>query len=199
MKTYQINKFTNWDDIPIINIDIPYLEIPSNITASAQIAWDDRAILLHLSTTEQQTRAEERGELAAPCKDSCLEFFICPMENDKRYLNIEFNSFGTLFLGIGSSVDTLTRLIIPDGYISTLEPQINKYIGGWEIFYKLPFDFIRRFFPDFEAKDGKTVRANCYKCADLSEPPHYLSWSEVDREHFTFHRPEKFGTMTFKS
>ena len=65
MKTYQINKFTNWDDIPIINIDIPYLETPSNITASAQIAWYDRAILLHLSTTEQQTRAEERGDAHA--------------------------------------------------------------------------------------------------------------------------------------
>lgn len=199
MKTYQINKFTNWNDIPILNIDVPYLETPSDITASAQISWNENSLLIHLSTRELQTRAEERGELAAPCKDSCLEFFICPMQDDNRYLNIEFNSLGTLFLGIGSSVDTLTRLILPEGHESTFEPEINKYNDGWEIFYKLPFGFICRFFPDFEAKEGKTVRANCYKCADLSEPPHYLSWSEVDRERFTFHRPEKFGTMIFKS
>lgn len=199
MKTYQINKFTSWDDIPTLNIDVPYLETPDSITASAQIAWDDVAVLIHLSTTEQQTRAEERGELAAPCKDSCLEFFICPMQNDDRYLNIEFNSLGTVFLGIGSSSDTLIRLVIPEGHESTLEPRINKFNGGWEIFYKLPFELVRRFFPDFEVKDGKTVRANCYKCADLSNPPHYLSWNEVDRSRFTFHNPQKFGAMTFKS
>ncbi|MBE6684438.1 MAG: hypothetical protein E7592_02160 [Ruminococcaceae bacterium] len=198
MKTYQINKFTNWNDTPILNIDVPYLETPSDITASAQISWNENSLLIHLSTRETQIRAEERGELAAPCKDSCLEFFICPMQDDNRYLNIEFNSLGTIFLGIGSSVDSLTRLIIPEGHESTLEPRINKHDDGWEIFYRLPFDFIRRFFPDFEAKEGKIVRANCYKCADLSDPPHYLSWSEVDRERFTFHQPEKFGTMTFK-
>ena len=198
MKVYQINKFTNWNDVPILNIDIPYLETPSDITASAQISWNDDSLLIHLSTCESQTRAEEIGALAAPCKDSCLEFFICPMQDDNRYLNIEFNSLGTLFLGIGSSVDTLTRLILPEGHESILNPKINKFNDGWEIFYKLPFGFIRRFFPEFEAKDGKTVRANCYKCADLSDPPHYLSWSEVDRESFTFHRPEKFGTMIFK-
>ena len=76
MKTYQINKFTNWNDIPILNIDVPYLETPSDITASAQISWNENSLLIHLSTRELQTRAEERGELAAPCKDSCLEFFI---------------------------------------------------------------------------------------------------------------------------
>ena len=196
MKTYEIKKFSGWDGIEKLDINIPYLDTPDYITANAQIAWDDDAILVHLSTSEPTTRATEEGELGSPWFDSCLEFFFRPMEDEMRYFNIEFNSLGTVFLGFGENVDELTRLIIDKEKI--FAPEINKYEGGWEIFYRVPYSYIRIFFPDFKVYHGKQIYANCYKCADYSEPPHYLSWNEVDRgEDFTFHRPDRYGKMIF--
>jgi hypothetical protein len=195
MKTYEIKRFTSWENIPTLDINIPYLDTPSHTTAKAQISWDDEAILVHLSTCEPVTRAEEVGELASPCYDSCLEFFFRPIEDDMRYFNIEFNSIGTIFFGFGTGDDTLTRLIVEKDKI--FNPDIRKYDGGWEIYYRIPYSYIRVYFPEFRVYGGKIMYANCYKCADFSEPPHYLSWNEVDREHFTFHNPPLFGKMVF--
>ena len=76
-------------------------------------------------------------------------------------------------------------------------PKINKTADGWEIFYRVPYTLIRRFFPDFKVYSGKEMRANCYKCADLSEPPHYLSWNKIEGEPFTFHKRHCFGKINF--
>lgn len=199
MKQYEI-KLTSgeadWNEIPVLSIDCEYPGNPDGIRAFAQICYDESALKLHLWTTESETRAVETGTLGSPCEDSCLEFFFCPMENDNRYFNIEFNSNACLFLGFGSSVDNLVRLLPEEG-ISLFSPDIKTYENGWEIFYKIPFEFIRRFFPDFKAISGKIIRANCYKCSDLGNYPHYLSWSKVSTNPFTFHNPKCFGEMKF--
>ena len=201
MKTYEIKKASgspDWSEIPYINIDVPYLETPKSITAKAQICYNENELLVHLSTVEENIRAESKGPLDAPCEDSCLEFFFSPMENDKRYFNIEFNMNKCIFLGFGSNVKNLIRLIPEEPTEEMFAPKVKKTDDGWEIFYRVPYTLIRRFFPDFEVYSGKKIRANCYKCADLSEPPHYLSWSPVSTENFTFHKPECFGEMVFE-
>ena len=53
-------------------------------------------------------------------------------------------------------------------------------------------------FTVFKAYSGKKMLANCYKCADKSEPPHYMAWSPIVGEPFRFHRPECFGEMIFE-
>ncbi|MBQ8309514.1 MAG: hypothetical protein IJX80_00695 [Clostridia bacterium] len=198
MRTYVIKKMTagGWDAIPMLEIDHPYFETPDHIKAYAQIAYDDEAILVHLSTKERVIRAVENGPLGSPCEDSCLEFFFCPTEGDKRYFNIEFNSNGCMYLGFGSGIVDLVRLV-PDGGAEIFSPDIRKGDGEWEIFYRVSHSFVRRFFPDFKVYAGKRMRANCYKCADFSEPPHYLAWSPIVGEPFKFHRPECYGEMIF--
>ena len=200
MKTYNILKMSNdraWSDIPRIDIDIPYLDSPEDIRAYAQIAYNDEAILVHLWTKESETRAVETGETGVPCEDSCLEFFFCPMENDDRYFNIEFNANGCMYLGFASDISNLIRLLPDEIGAGIFEPKIVKKEDGWEIFYSVPYSFIRRFFKDFEVHSGKTMAANCYKCSDLTVPAHYFSWSKVEGDTFTFHRPNCFGKMTF--
>ena len=166
------------------------------IRSFAQLCWDAEALWVHLWTDELEVRAEEAGPLGIPCEDSCLELFFSPMEGDSRYFNFEYNANSCLYLGIGSCFDDLTRLV-PEDAEALFAPAVNRLERGWEIFYQVPFAFIRRFFPAFEAKPGKTMRANCFKCADLSTPPHYLSWNPVVGEPFTFHRPDCFGIMRF--
>ena len=202
MKKYEIKRMADnidWSDMPIMDIDTPYLDTPENVKAWAQIAYDDEEILVHLWTKEYQHRAVESGPVGKPYEDCCLEFFFSPMEGDNRYFNFENNSIGCFYLGIGTGLHDAVRLI-PDGDSGEdiFERKVKHFEGGWEIEYKFPYSFIKRFFPDFKVYEGKKIRANCYKCADLTEPPHYLSWNPVSTENFTFHKPECFGEMVFK-
>ena len=199
MKTYEIKRMekgSDWSDKPVIDIDTPYLDTPDTVKAWAQLAYDDEAILVRLWTEEYQHRATEVGPVGKPYEDCCLEFFFSPMENDGRYFNFENNAIGCCFLGIGSGLSDLVRLI-PDTDEDLFDRSVAHFEGGWEIEYRFPYSFIKRFFPDFTVYKGKKIRANCFKCADLTEPPHYLSWSPVTEENFTFHKPECFGEMIF--
>lgn len=99
-------------------------------------------------------------------------------------------------------MENLTRLVIEEefgGYRELFRPKVSLRPGGWEITYQIPYSFIRRFFPTFEATPGKTIRANFYKCGDLTSRPHYLAWNSITRSgDCLFHTPEEFGLLRFK-
>ena len=200
MRQYTIRKMTDagWDAVPVLPIDHTYFDTPDHIKAEAQLAYDDAAILVHLSTQERNYRAVENTPLGSPCEDSCLEFFFCPMEGDPRYFNIEYNPNECVFVGFGSGIGDLVRLIPCETESSFFSPTIKRGEDAWEITYRVPYSFIRRFFPEFKVFSGKRIRANCYKCADLSEPAHYLAWGPIVGEPFRFHRTECFGEMIFE-
>ena len=191
-----INTDPDWSGIPVINIENRYLTTPDDITAEAQICYNDDAFLLHLSTVEKDVRAVEKGPIGEPCQDSCLEFFFCPVAEDVRYMNFEVNFNGCMYIGLGQNIDNLTRLV-PENAEKIFKPRISKTADGWEIFYEIPFSFVKRFFLDFKVEPGMKIRANCFKCADFSKPPHYMSWNLVEGEPFTFHKSHCFGEMTF--
>ena len=201
MKTYTIKKFdpaTGWDGIPTLNIDELLWTDKCDISACGQIAYSDEALLVHLWAKEKFIRAEGKELLDAPCKDSCLEFFFCPVEGDRRYLNIEFNPNCCVYLGMGSGVPDLVRFVPETPVKKQFGPRAVRTADGWEIFYSVPFSFIRCFFPAFKAESGRSIRANCFKCGDLTVSPHYLSWNRVDSPTPQFHLSEYFGTMIFE-
>ncbi len=198
MKQYTIKKFTSWQDIPVIDIDVPYGENnPQDIFAYGQIAYTDNEIMVHLRAVEKNIRREETDVLGMPCKDSCLEFFFCPNTEEDRYFNIEFNPNGCMFLGLGvTNVSRITRLVIDPKELFDLT--INMTDDGWEVFYKIPSEFITRFFPDFKLESGKKITANLYKCGDLCVQKHYFCWCPVVKQVSAFHNPSKFGLMIFE-
>ena len=51
---------------------------------------------------------------------------------------------------------------------------------------------------EFTLEPGKEIRANCYKCGDLTPKPHYLSWNPSTSANPDFHRPQDFGSMTLQ-
>jgi hypothetical protein len=196
-KIKRASESVNWSEIESLELAYRYLDTPKNLRAFAQICYNDSGINLHLWSENDDVRAVEQDILGAPYQDSCLEFFFSPMENDIRYFNIEFNSNLCLYLGIGRCLSDHTRLVHPEG-ARLFSAKASLTETGWELFYTVPYSLICRFFPDFKAESGKTVRANCYKCADLTTPANYLSWSPVTKENFTFHKPECFGIMEFE-
>ncbi len=189
----------DWEAVPVIPVQEKVGSWESDATAYAQICYTEDALLVRLTTNESEIRREVTDPLGMPCQDSCLEFFFCPQEGDLRYFNIEFNPNGCMFLGFGPSIDELTRLIpIENQKQELFDPAVSFHEGGWSICFRVPYRFIRRFFPGFTAAPGKTIRANFYKCGDLLAKPHYLAWNMVAREgRSIYHTPEQFGMLHF--
>ncbi len=186
----------SWDKIPTLTICEPLEDVEVNIGAWAQICYDENALYIRLSSDEKNIRAELTGPLDEVCSDSCLEFFFSPMEGDKRYFNIEGNLNEAIYLGIGSNAHNLVRLFPEE---PSIKPCAKKTADGWELSYSVPYEFIRRFFPEFTVYSGKEMRANCFKCADMTEPPHYLTWNPHPLlEYASFHNPDSFGLMKFE-
>ena len=63
----------------------------------------------------------------------------------------------------------------------------------WEVALVIPASAIFRH--EIETFNGKTMRANFYKCGDRCSRPHFLSWSPIDCEEPNFHKPEFFGRV----
>ena len=199
MKEYTIvpkPETLDWTKIPSLDINTPLFEGEEVfISAKGQICYDENALYVRLSCDEEEIRAEEKNPLGEVCADSCMEFFFCPIEGDKRYFNIECNLTGAIFLGMGENVQTLVRFI-PE--VPAILPQGKKLEKGWEVTYTIPYSFIRQFFPEFKAEKGLSIRANCYKCGDKTSRPHYFTWNPVPvLPEASYHNPDKFGIMYF--
>ena len=198
MKTYTVKKVQaapNWETVPVMPIDTVCWDMGADISAQAQICWDENNLYLKLQAREAEIRMEETGETASPCEDSCLEFFFRPTDA-MDYFNVEFNPNAALWLGYGSKDAYLIRLLVPD-LDQAFKPEVTFTDDGWSVTYQIPFFFIRRFFPDFAPVEGSRMWANAYKCGDKTSVPHYFSWNPMSSETPAFHRPQDFGCVIF--
>ena len=75
--------------------------------------------------------------------------------------------------------------------------EVRTACSHWEIIYRIPNDFVRLFFPAYQPEPGKVLRANCFKCGDLTVQPHYIAWNPVQSLTPNFHRSQDFGMMRF--
>lgn len=201
MKEYTIarrGKNFDWKKLDSLVIDEPLKPTEADVRGYAQIAYDSENLYVRLWAEEKEIRAEYTGKLDEVCEDSCLEFFFAPIWGDSRYFNLECNLNGAIFLGFGSEpgAKNIVRLI-PE--VLPIKIRTKTIEGGWEVEHTIPFSFIRHFFPEFAPKSGDSMRANCYKCGDLTEKPHDLAWNPVPvLEMCSFHNPDFFGLMHFE-
>lgn len=196
MREYTIvrtNGAVDWANVPTLPIDALLWSPPVDITASAQLCYDDSAIYIRMSAVEAHIRAEETDRLGSPCLDSCLEFFFCPIPGDERYFNFEYNPNACLCFGFGGACRV--RLVVSP---ELLNPKVTMTADGWNIEYKIPLVLIQQFVPEFQAVSGKSIRANCYKCGNLTVQRHYFSWNPVELPKPSFHCPPHFGIMYFE-
>lgn len=197
MKEYTItrcNGTPDWSTVPALQINELHHTPQVDIRAQAQVCYDDEALYIHMEAEEKDVRATYNGLLDEVCEDSCLEFFFSPIPGDKRYFNIEMNPNGAMYFGFGSNCENLVRLIPEE---PAIKPVINRTEKGWNVTYAFPFEFVRRFFPEFAPAPGGFIRANCYKCGEKTDPKHFMCWCPVVVRPHAFHNPEVFGTMYF--
>lgn len=178
--------------MPELTIDCVQWFPDAGVAAWAQICCDETAFHVRMRARERDIRAQEQGPVGTPCQDSCLEFFFCPVPGDDRYLNIEFSPTGCMFLGFGRGRADRMRLLPAE---MTLDPVVEYTADGWQVTYLIPYALISVLFPGYMSVPGTTIRANCYKCGDLTSHPHYLLWHPSTSPHPDFHRSSDFGEM----
>lgn len=200
MERYQITRATgapDWSQVPFLQVE-NILWLPKTETRmAAQLCYDASGIHVHLCAHEKHIRAEHRMPLAMVCEDSCMEFFFSPVEDDARYFNIEMNPLGTAYIGFGTDRHNLVRLVLKEED-TLLRKRAARLEGGWELFYTVPISLLRLFYPNYSLRSGMKIRANIYKCGDLTENPHYIAWNNIELPNPEFHAPEFFGEMTFE-
>ena len=184
-----------WEEIPALQADHVLWLPDAGVRMQQQLCYDAQYLYVRQQAWEQNIRAEHTGYLKQVCEDSCMEFFFAPL-GEARYFNLEINPNGCVRLGFGTADGPRTQLVPRD-----LEQQFavcpQRTEDGWSLTYRIPLSFVQTFFPDCRFAPGRTLRANCYKCGDLTDHPHYLSWNPVQSDVPAFHRPQDFGLFLF--
>ncbi len=165
------------------------------------IAYTGHEILLKFYVTEQWFKAEKTETNQDVYEDSCVEFFVSPSD-DEIYYNLEFNGIGTCLMGSGTGREDIRRadpeIISRIRRVTSVgEKSVSEKSGGfsWTITMAIPFNvFFRHSITEL---NGKTFRANFYKCGDKLSVPHYVTWNPVETEKPDYHKPEYFGVLKF--
>ena len=187
-----------FNPIEIVN----WKEYPYQPVVEFRVAHTGDAILLHYRVTEASVRAVALADDGRVWEDACVEFFLSPEGND-FYYNFECNCAGKLLLHggeagterPGASEEVLKSV---QRWASLGTEPFEERVGEctWEVALVVPVSAIFRH--EITSLDGQTMRANFYKCGDLLQAPHFLSWSPIDLPQPKFHCPEFFGEIKFE-
>ena len=184
----------NWEKVPTLAIDTPLWGTNADIGAWPRSAGTTRACWYACAPASATYAPNTPGLPTCPVRTAVWNSSFRLAPGDSRYFNIEFNPNCCVYLGLCDGRDALVRLL-PEGF--SLEPQAERTADGWEVRYRVPFTLIRHFFPDFAPAKGDAMRANCFKCGELTPVPHYFSWNPCSSPEPEFHRQADFGLMCF--
>ncbi|MBQ3115159.1 MAG: hypothetical protein IJC06_03445 [Clostridia bacterium] len=176
-----------WDNADVANIDkINWSEFGCAPKTTGKILYNDYGIYVRLETDEKPLLARHCNQNDKVCCDSCMEFFFRPNENDARYLNFEFNPFGTMYLAIRTS---RYDAVHPDKDKKYFD--VKSYVDDkrWALQFCIPFEFIDGIF----GSHTKKIYGNLYKCGDETLKIHYATYYPVMTKEPDYHRPEFFG------
>lgn len=187
---YEPIDVTNWKQFPY-RPDVKF-----------RIAYSDEVIFLNYKVNEKSVRAKYDVDNGKVFTDACVEFFVIPA-GDSIYYNFEFNCIGTLLLGSGAGRGNRTRAdadvmnkVLRWSSLGTESFDEKVENTEWELSAIIPYSAFYQH--KLSSLEGKTIRANFYKCGDELVTPHFVSWNPIATEKPDFHRPEFFGMLEFE-
>lgn len=177
---------------------VPWPTYPYKPDVHFSIAYGHSALLLQYEVKEKFIKAAN-GSINGPVyQDSCVEFFIS-LDDGATYYNFEFNCIGTVLAGFGKGREG--RETLPNEALEKVrsEVRISRGEGSgvvWEITLAIPLEtFLHH---SQLVLQGKSCKANFYKCGDKLPEPHFLSWSNIKSEEPDFHLSKFFGALHFQ-
>lgn len=180
---------------------VNWTEYPYKPKVNFRMAYTSSAILIHFKVSEESIRAVADKDNGRVYEDSCVEFFVQPDPNQPAYYNLEFNCIGSLLMQGGPPDNRV--LAMPEilsnvkRWSSLGTKSFEERIGNtsWELTAVIPFSTF--FQHKIDKLDGKTFRANFYKCGEKQQKKHYLSWNPISLPSPQFHATSFFGYLNF--
>ncbi len=156
----------------------------------------DGSLISMLKCYENDPKAVFTERDAPVYQDSCLEFFLAPVDGRDEYINIETNSCGAFLCEFGKNKQD--RALISS--LTSCSPEVKVFKGEdnngsfWGVIIKITRAFISTLYGIKECNISfEKVRANFYKCGDNCDIPHYIAFSPVTTLPPGFHNPECFA------
>jgi len=127
-------------------------------------------------------------------QDSCMEAFInfFPELPEYGYLNVEVNANGAARCRFG--VGRQDRGWLREMGIDHPQITVTREEDFWQIHVMITEALLEKLYERpcrFAA--GHEMRGNFYKCGEETDPPHWVSWTVLDR--LEFHMPARFGLL----
>jgi hypothetical protein len=173
----------------------------------AKAAYDDHYLYLIWKVEDKYVLAKRTKHQQDVYRDSCVEFFFTPGGDPEKqgYYNLETSCTGVKLFGVhiaGSkgekfTAEDLARVVTANSLKGPIDPEITTPMT-WTPEYKIPLSLLEKFAKIERPKPGVTWRGNCYKCADDTSHPHWLTWSPVTHAEPSFHLPNYFGRLVFE-
>ena len=162
------------------------------------MTWAKDRFYVRFSSLERELRIQERGVQPNVYRDSAVELFLMPSPlADGRYVNLECNAAGAMYIGVGAGRNDNRFLSEEDPYQFRVRTAIQPVSQGyaWELSMEVPFGFLRKYTAFHSAEEGTLMRGNFYKIADGTSVPYYACWNPIQWPEPDFHRPEFFGSL----
>ena len=164
---------------------------------SGRVARTKDALVVDFRVSGLDFRAQNTEDNGRQWEDSCVEVFIQD-PSQAVYYNFEVNPLGKVLACVGP--DRNNRVPRPKEEMKDIlrfaqhDRMVTNDLEGvqsWRVCIVIPFHLIGVNPEHLPA----SIRANFYKCGDLTAHPHFLSWSPIFTEQPDFHRPEWFGEL----
>jgi len=181
-----------WETANVANIDkINWQGFGCPPETTGKILYNDYGIYVRLETDENPLLARCRTQNGSVCKDSCMEFFFRPNENDPRYFNFEFNPFGTMYFAVRTSRNDAAYPEKDKKYFN-----VKSYVDDkkWVLMFCVPFELM----DEITGSHTTKIYGNLYKCGDETENKHYATYYPIKTEEPDYHRPEYFGEFVLE-
>lgn len=163
--------------------------------AAARVGWNEAGLHVLLCAKEALIRAEETVIGGRVCEDSCLEFFLSPLDGQLKYVNCEINPNAVMHIGIGEGRPNRSVFReLPSGF----DPVHSVHCGAWwAVSFTLPAGFLQEHF-GCTLRSGARMRGNFSKCGDKERNPHYGIFEPYCWDWPDYHRPEMFAKFTLE-
>lgn len=178
------------------------LEISNNIIGYSysdklpymQISYDDEGFFVKFTVFEKNPLREHTRHFSMVHLDSCVEFFVnfTPKFTD-RYINFEANAYGAMNASFRKNRYEKTDLKIDEIESLNIIPKI--YSDFWTLEYKISFELIKKYYPEFDISRKEDIKCNIYKCCENSIPQHFLMYFNIPLPEADFHLSEYFGIL----